>query len=195
MSLKIQEFRSQLELDGARPSQFHCELTFPTLAGGVQQKFTYSARASQLPGDSVSAIPVFYQGRELKFAGTRTFPEWTVTVVNDEDFIVRNAFEQWMSGMNSHAGNLRAPAFIKGDGGYQQDGWIRQLGKRGDVIKSYKIIGAFPVDLSPIDVDWQAGDAIEEYTVTLAYQWWETADTTDTVGNTAALSPLLPRID
>ena len=31
----------------------------------------------------------------------------------------------------------------------------------------------YPYDLSPIDVDWGANDQIEEFTVTLAYQWWE----------------------
>ena len=194
MSLRVQEFRSQLEYDGARPNLFQLELTFPILAGGAQQKFTFMARASQLPGDTVNQIPVFYQGRELKHAGNRTFPEWTVTVINDEDFIIKDAFELWMSGLNSHAGNLRAPGFIKGDGGYQQDGYITQLGKEGDFIKRYKIIGAFPVDVSPIELDWGANDQIEEFSVTLAYQWWE-SNTTDRVGNTERLSPILPRID
>lgn len=194
MSLRVQEFRAQLDFDGARPNLFHCEMTFPALAGGAQQKFKFQARASQLPGDTVNQIPVFYQGRELKFAGNRTFPEWTVTIVNDEDFTVRRAFEFWMSGINSHAGNLRAPQFLKGDGGYQQDGYIYQLGKTGDILKSYKLIGAFPTDLSPIDLDWGANDQIEEYSVTLAYQWWE-SDTTDSVGSTGATSPIFPRFD
>jgi len=48
----------------------------------------------------------------------------------------------------------------------------------------------FPIDIGPIELDWGANDQIEEYQVTFAYQWWE-AVTTDTVGNTGALSPLL----
>lgn len=193
MAFRVQEFRAQMNYDGARPNLFQCDLTFPTLAGGAQQQFTFMARAAQLPGDTVNQIPMYYFGRELKFSGNRTFPEWTVTIINDEDFQVRNAFEAWMSGMNEHVSNLRDPAFIKGDGGYQQDGFVTQYGKAGDVIKRYKFVGLFPIDIGPIELDWGANDQIEEYAVTLAYQWWE-SDTTDTVGNTGPLSPILPPI-
>ncbi len=190
MSLRVQEFRAQMNFDGARPNLFHCELTFPIISGGSQQQFTFMARASELPGDTVNQVPVFYQGRELKFAGNRTFSEWTVTVINDEDMQVRRAFELWLSGINSHAGNLREDNFIKGDGGYQQDGFITHLGKREDVLKRYKFVGCFPIDLSPISMDWSATDQIEEYQVTLAYQWWE-SDTTDSVAEGLVFSPIL----
>jgi hypothetical protein len=157
------------------------------------------ARAAQLPGSTVNHIPQFYFGRELKFSGNRTFPEWTVTVINDEDFVIRDAFEKWMSGLDSHVANLRDNAFIKGDNGYQQDGYITQYGKRGDIIKKYKFVGLFPIDVSPIELDWGANDTIEEYAVTFAYQWWEWADgnngaTTDSVGSGAFANPNLPLV-
>lgn len=201
MSFNVQEFRSQLNLDGARPNLFHCELAFPALAaaGAAQQKYTFMARAAQLPGSTINVVPQFYFGRELKFAGNRTFQEWTVTIVNDEDFMIRDAFEKWMSGMNSHVANLRNPNFIRGDGGYQSDGFITQQGKAGNTLKRYKFIGMFPVDITPIEVDWGANDTIEEYAVTFAYQWWEWAGgqngpTTDSVGASVTTSPLLPPI-
>lgn len=180
MAFRVQEFRSQLVEDGARPNLFQCTLTFPGIAtvSGASEKFTFMCRAASLPGRSNPAIPVNFFGRELKFAGQARFQDWTVTIINDEDFIVRNAFEKWLNGINSHAGNLRDPSLLQGDGGYQQDGRVVQYGKTGDVIKSYNFIGLFPVDLSPIDLAWDANDAIEEYAVTLSYQWWE-SDTTD----------------
>jgi hypothetical protein len=201
MPFRVQEFRAQMNYDGARPNLFHCEMTFPTLVGGsgAQNKFTFMARAAQIPGSTVNQIPQFYFGRELKFSGNRTFPEWTVTVINDEDFLIRDAFEKWMSGMNSHVGNLRHPSFEKGDGGYQQDAYVTHHGKVGDIIKKYKFVGLFPIDVSPIELDWGANDSIEEYAVTFAYQWWEWADgsngpTTDSVGSNGTLSPLLQPI-
>lgn len=193
MAFRVQDFRAQMNFDGARPNLFHCELTFPLTTGAAQQQFTFMARAAQLPGDTVNQVPVYYFGRELKFSGNRTFPEWTVTVINDEDFQVRNALELWMSGLNSHVANLRTPEFIKGDGGYQQDGYITHFGKAGDIIKRYKFVGLFPVDLGPIEMDWGANDQIEEYSVTFAYQWWESV-TTDTVGAATTFSPLLQPI-
>jgi hypothetical protein len=191
-----------MNYDGARPNLFQCELTFPTLVSGsgAQQKFTFMARAAQLPGSTVNQIPQFYFGRELKFSGNRSFPEWTVTIINDEDFIIRDAFEKWMSGLDSHVANLRTPEFIKGDNGYQQDGFVTQYGKTGDIIKRYKFVGLFPIDVSPIELDWGANDTIEEYAVTFAYQWWEWAGgnngpTTDAVGASVITSPILPRIE
>ena len=189
MSFNVQSFRSQMVLDGARPNLFECRLTFPLIgdAAGVAEKYTFMARAAQLPGSTVNQVPVNYFGRELKFAGNRTFPEWTVTVINDEDFMVRKAFERWMSGMNSHVGNRRIESFAKGDGGYQQDGSVNQFGKTGGIIKAYRFVGMFPIDLSPIDLDWGANDTIEEYSVTFAYQWWES--TRDTVTDGFSVSP------
>lgn len=201
MAFRVQEFRAQMNYDGARPNLFRCDLTFPTLTSvsGAQAQFSFMARAAQLPGSTVNQIPQYYFGRELKFAGNRTFPEWTVTVINDEDFKVRDAFERWMNGMNSHVNNLRNPAFLKGDGGYQQDGFVTHYGKDGVEIKRYKFVGLFPIDLSPIELDYGANDVIEEYAVTFAYQWWEwslgtNGPTTDTLGSNVPFSPILPPI-
>ncbi len=196
MPLNVQDFRAQMNYDGARPNLFRVEMAFPILTGAhaAQSKLTFMARAAQLPGDTVNQIPVFYMGRELKFAGNRTFPEWTVTIINDEDFIVKDAFEKWLSGINSHVSNLRDPAFIKADGGYQVDAYITQMGKRGDDLKRYRMIGCFPIDVSPIEMDWGANDTIEEFAVTFAYQWWEWAGgpngpTTDSLGSELDVGP------
>lgn len=201
MAFRVQEFRAQMNFDGARPNLFKCDLTFPILSAGnrAQTQFSFMARAAQLPGSTVNAVPQFYFGRELKFAGNRQFPEWSVTVINDEDFKIRDAFEKWMSGINSHAGNVRALPFTRGDGGYQQDGYVTQYGKDGAKIKKYKFVGLFPIDISPIELDWGANDTIEEYAVTFAYQWWEWAGgsngpTTDSVGINVPLSPILGTI-
>jgi hypothetical protein len=190
MAFNVNQFRSQLTGDGARPNLFECTLTFPILAssggatspGAVQdnvsltEKFTFMARAAQLPGSTVNQIPVNYFGRELKFSGNRTFPEWTVTIINDEDFRLRDAFEKWMHGLNSHVTNTRGVSFGNALG-YQQDGLVTQYGKSGEIIKEYTFVGMFPIDVSPIELDWGANDTIEEYAVTFAYQWWESNTT------------------
>jgi hypothetical protein len=190
MAFNVNQFRSQLTGDGARPNLFECTLTFPVLASsggaaspgaiqdnvGLTEKFTFMARAAQLPGSTVNQIPVNYFGRELKFSGNRTFPEWTVTIINDEDFKLRDAFEKWMHGLNSHVTNTRGASF-RNALGYQQDGLVTQYGKSGEIIKEYNFVGMFPIDVSPIELDWGANDAIEEYAVTFAYQWWESNTT------------------
>lgn len=186
-SFNVQEFRAQMTGDGARPNLFNCELPFlGNLLGTAAIKYNFMARTAQLPGSTVNQVPVNYFGRELKFAGNRTFTEWTVTIINDENFVIRNAFELWMSKLNSHVSNLRASGY-RNPANYQQDGIVRQFGKKGDVIKKYNFIGMFPIDITPIELDWGANDTIEEYAVTFAYQWWE-SDTTDSVAASGAPS-------
>jgi len=178
MAFSVTQFRSQMTGDGARPNLFEVSMPFPGFSapGNAQTKLTFMCKTAQLPGSTVGVVPVQYFGRELKFVGNRTFADWTITVINDEDFAVRNAFERWMNGINTHRGNLRNPAAVA-PAGYTQDAEVYQYGKNGERLKSYKFIGAFPTDITPIDVDWGSNDTIEEFSVTLSYQWWEAAET------------------
>lgn len=178
MAFSVNEFRSQLIGDGARPNLFQVSMPFPAFSTpeNAQEKLTFMCKTAQLPGATLGIIPVQYFGRELKFVGNRTFIDWTITVINDEDFMIRNAFERWMAGINSHALNIRNPAALP-PSGYSVDGEVTQYGKQGNTLKKYKFVGLFPTDLTPIDVDWGANDTIEEFSVTLSYQWWESVET------------------
>jgi len=180
MAFNVTEFRSQMVGDGARPNLFQVTLTFPAIAanGSVAgQKATFMAKAAQLPGSTVGTVPVYYFGRELKFAGNRTFTDWTLQIINDEDFVIRNSLESWMNAINSHSSNIRNSA-AGTPTGYTVDASVSQYGKTGNILKTYKFIGLFPLDVAPIDLDWQNNDTIEEYSATFAYQWWE-AETTN----------------
>lgn len=180
MAFNVAEFRSQMIGDGARPNLFAVTLTFPLLVnnGTVSgQKVTFMAKAAQLPGSTVGTVPVYYFGRELKFPGNRTFPDWTITIINDEDFTIRNSMENWLNVINSHAGNVRDAGAL-GTNGYSVDAEVTQYGKTGDTLKKYRFVGLFPQDVAPIDLDWGSNDSIEEYAVTFAYQWWQSDTTT-----------------
>ena len=196
MPFNVQQFRASLVDDGARAALFDVMLTFPLAVGTggtapgsfgtAQQQVTFRARSTTLPGDTVSSIGLNYFGREVKIAGNRSFTDWSFTVINDEDFNLRNAFERWMSGINSHVSNLRMPSMLSGDGGYQQDALVTQYGKAGDIIKQYKLVGCFPTDVAPIELDW-GSDSVEEFGVTFSYQWWESPDSTDTSSSVSTI--------
>lgn len=174
MAFEINQFRAQMIGDGARPNLFEVAMPFPVFSGNadVSTKLTFMCKTAQMPGSTVGVVPVQYFGRELKYVGNRTFADWTITVINDEDFVVRNAFERWLNALNSHTTNVRNPAALR-PSSYTVDANVTQFGKSGGELKKYKFIGMFPTDLSPIDVDWGANDTIEEFSVTLSYQWWE----------------------
>lgn len=192
MAFNINEFRSEMTFDGARPNLFEVFVNMPAagFAGGLEvtRKLTFMGRSAQLPGSTIGVVPMPYFGRTLNFAGNRTFADWTITVINDEDFTVRNAVERWMNAINSHRGNVRNPAALRntgpgGAGGYTADAEVIQYSKLGSGgvggtvgIKKYKLIGIFPVDLSPIDLDWANNDSIEEFSITFSMQWWECTD-------------------
>ena len=95
MAFNVNEFRTQMVGDGARPNLFEMEMPFPTFSApaNAQTKLTFMCRTTQLPGVTLGVVPVTYFGRELKFLGNRTFADLTITVINDEDFVVRNAMD------------------------------------------------------------------------------------------------------
>jgi hypothetical protein len=179
MAFNVTEFRANLLGDGARPNLFQVSLTFPAVANSpvAGQRLSFLAKTAQLPGSTVGIAPLYYFGRELKFAGNRSFPDWSITIINDEDFDVRNAFESWMNALNSHASNIRNPAAYN-QLLYTTDAKVTQFSKTGAPLKIYNFVGLFPTDVSPIELDWGTNDSIEEFSVTLAYQFWE-SDTTN----------------
>ena len=179
MAFNVAEFRANMVGDGARPNLFQVTLVFPTIASNgaaAGQKTTFMAKSAQLPGSTVNQFPLYYFGRELKFAGNRTFTDWTLQIINDEDFIIRNSLESWMNAINSHASNVRNSGAVN-PSNYSVDAIVTQYGKAGDVLKTYKFVGLFPVDIAPIDLDWGTNDSVEEFSATFAFQYWE-SDTT-----------------
>lgn len=180
MAFNVTEFRANMLGDGARPNLFSVTLVFPTFAlngTSAGQKTTFMAKSAQLPGSTVGTVPLFYFGRELKFSGNRSFTDWTLQIINDEDFLIRNALESWMNALNSHESNIRNSAALTSSD-YSVDAVVTQYGKAGNVLKSYNFVGVFPLDVSPIDLDWGSNDTIEEYSTTFAFQYWESNTTT-----------------
>lgn len=171
MAFNIQEIRSQLVLGGARASLFQVQIANPANGAG-DIKVPFMVKAAQLPASTLGMIEVPYFGRKIKIAGDRTFAEWTVTVINDEDFLIRNAMEQWMNSINSHAGNIRefgsASPLL-----YKSNAQITQFSKTGVPIREYTFNGMFPTEVSTIEMAWETTDAIEEFTVTFQYDFWE----------------------
>src|SRR6056300_513597 len=109
MAFNVNEIKSQLTLGGAKASLFQVQVLNPVNSGG-DLKTPFMVKAAQIPESTLGVIEVPYFGRKVKIAGDRTFAEWTVTVINDEDFLVRNAMEEWMASINTHEGNIRAAA-------------------------------------------------------------------------------------
>jgi hypothetical protein len=184
----IDTFRSYVDSDFARPNLFQVELNFPaalagtTTSGGsnadLKKKSIVLVKAANLPASTVGVIEVPFRGRTLKIAGDRTFEPWTVTVMNDSKFQLRSYFEQWISKIQYQNENFSDFSKISE---YQTTAIVRQLGRQGDVLRSYEFQGIFPTNVSAIDLAWESNDSIEEYTVEFQVQYWTQKDDSDAI--------------
>jgi len=202
----LDKFKSTLTGGGARPNLFEVILNFPegakpeakdnqdankSTGTSFDEKTRFLVKAANLPASNITPIDIPFRGRNLKIAGDRTFDVWTITVINDTDFAIRNAMERWMNGMN----NLRNATGDTTPNDYQSDAYVYQLGRNGldrpqqggvidgpsnddaiPVLKGYRFYGVFPTNISAIELSYDQPDTIEEFTVDLQVQWWDALD-------------------
>ena len=166
MAFNINEFKSQLVGGGARGTLFQCQILNP-VAPEADFKTPFMVKAAELPGSDLGSYVVPYFGRKIKYAGDRTFVDWTVTVINDEDFLVRNALESWSNAINTHDSNLRS---LPSD--YKSNGLITQYGKDGTPLRTYVFEGMYPTKIAAITMNWNDVDTIEDFQVTFEYDFW-----------------------
>ena len=171
--LGVDDFKSKLVGGGARANLFKATVNFPAIAGGNVELTSFLIKGAQLPASTIGAINVPFRGRQVLIAGDRTFEPWTINVINDTDFSIRNAFERWMNAINQHRNNTGLTNPVD----YQADMQVAQLDKAGNEVKVYNFRGTFPTAVSAIDLSYESTDAIEEFTVELQVQYWE-SDTT-----------------
>ena len=193
----ITAFKSKLQGGGARPNLFEVEIpSFPVAAGqnvwrtGDNQEadtFKFLCKTAQLPASNIAEIAIPFRGRTLKVAGDRTFDTWTVSIINDENFLLRNAFEAWMQGISKNSNNTGAT----NPGSYMTYALVHQLGRGADKgiqstsnsdavsgqsitpLKTYTFYDIFPTEVSAIDLSYDNSDVIEEFSVTFQVQYWE----------------------
>jgi hypothetical protein len=171
--LGVDDFKSKLRGGGARPNLFKATVNFPGYAGGDVELTSFLCKAAQLPASVMNVIEVPFRGRQLKIAGDRTFETLTATILNDTDFTIRNAMERWMNGINSHQSNTGLTNPVD----YQADLVVEQLDRDETVLKTYNFRGAFPINVSAIDLNYETVDTVEEFTVEFAVQYWESGTT------------------
>lgn len=168
----VERFKAELANGGARPNQFAVQLTFPNYVASraaAIKKGPFLVTAAELPGQTIGVAPVYYRGRLVKYAGDREFAPFNCTILNDSAFTIRTALEQWLNGiedMQNKTGRL-VPAQ------YQTDMFITQLDRNGVVLKSYKLLGAFPTEIGTVPLDFGSNDQMSNFPVSFQYQSFE----------------------
>ena len=173
MAFKVTDFKSNLVSGGggARPSLFKIDVNGEGDASGFS--FSDSAnilvKAAALPANNIAALPVNYGGRAYKLNGFRTFDNWTTTVINDDNMEVRQKIMQWMRVMSGAFDGTRDASFSKTFAA--GNATVTQISVDGTDLHTYKFYGLWPTELAEVPLDW-ASDAIQEFTVTWAYDYW-----------------------
>ena len=187
----IDSFKARLVQGGARPNLFEVEMDFPSGVGIFDEEIENTThrmmiKGAQLPASNIQEVVVPFRGRQLKVAGDRRFDPWTITVINDGDFKLREAFERWanfITKVSDGSGTINPTDYFA-------EWVVNQLGRadtdlnvRGDqsgatlpVLRRYKMHGCWPSVVSPIELSYDTADTIEEFQVTLQVQWWEAYD-------------------
>ena len=177
----ISQFKSKLIGGGARPNLFEVEFTtLPTnvVSNWDAEIFSFMCKAANLPAQNIASIDIPFRGRIFKVAGDRTIDTWTVTVINDEDFRFRTAFENWtqqIANLNDNIGTTDPSA-------YMTNAKVIQLGRGSEkssqnsggannvALKEYEFVDIFPTNVAAIDLSYDTGDTIEEFTVEFQVQ-------------------------
>ena len=189
----LSQFKSKLAGGGARPNLF--EVNIPAFPGAVSDAwgsgdaqeagiFSFLCKAAQLPASTVNAVQVPFRGRQMKVAGERTIDDWTITVINDEDFKLRTAFERWANVMSK----LDDATGVTNPTSYMADAYVHQLGRgstnfaekndggQSAILRTYKFFDIFPNAVSEIALDYGTEGTVEDFTVTFSVQFFTIGD-------------------
>ena len=188
----LSQFKSKLLGGGARPNLFEVQVNFPTAVNlGIQgdnpnnsfnqDTFRFLCKAAALPASNIANIDVPFRGRIFKVAGDRTFENWTVTVINDENFNHYRAFQAWMQNIGQYGDS----SGMTNPSDYMGQATVYQLGRNSSTrqaagspatdsrtIAQYKFEDIWPTTVSNIDLSYDSSDAIEEFTVDFQVQYW-----------------------
>ena len=197
----LRDFKSKLAGGGARPNLFEASInSFPTAISEAWDNsseaeggaFKFLCKSTALPASNLGSIEIPFRGRTLKVAGDRTFDDWTVTIINDEDFRLRTAFERWSNVMSQ----LDDATGVTNPTSYMTDAFIQQLGRgpeagaasnnggNSSVLRSYKFFDVFPVTVGEIALSYDTTDALEEFDVTFRYQYFTVGSSGDSGAST-----------
>ena len=194
MTFAVTDFKTQLATGGggARPSLYTIDINGPGNLSFSSTTSNILVKAATIPASTLAPLTVNYMGRAYKTPGFRTFDVWNVTILNDEDMAARSQIIAWMRYLGGKLAGERTDTFggkadTLGSGGYEGDATVTQMGKDGVAKQTYKMFQMWPTELGEIALDWSS-DAIEEYTVAFAYDYWSHGEATAPA--TATVAPI-----
>ena len=175
----ITSFKSRISRGGLRPTQFECELTLPqgnnlSYYGKYFReldKWRFLCKSVQVPSSQLTTTSVgLPAGGALKLPSSRIFEPWSVSVISDDNMLIRAMLEDWSRSCMGHQN-------LYGSGQLSQlfgTAMVRQLSVDGEPVREYYLEGLYPMMIDAQDLSADATDTISEFGVTFNYQYHET---------------------
>ena len=173
----VSTFKSQLANSGgsARPNLFKVSIKSVKTTQSLDSDQEFLVKATQIPASTIAEAPLNYGGRVIKYAGFRTYANWTTTIINDEEFAIRNKIQNWMRRISGALDGKRSVSFGRyadANGQYNEGtGTITQVNKDGRDGESYTVNNIWPTSIASMALDWST-DGFMEYSVEWCFDTW-----------------------
>ena len=167
-SSTLSNFKGALAFGGARPSLFEMTVSTPSTIGNNFDDMKTHCNVSAIPPLTVTPIERQYFGRTVKIPGDMVFGDLNTTIINSENFSIRNDIDDWMNAMNTHVANV---------GFSNNNDWagsltLTQYSKDGESLMSWTFVDAWPQTVAEIALSYDTASDIEQYDVTWAYNYY-----------------------
>ena len=167
-SSTLSNFKGALEFGGARPSLFEMTVSTPSTIGNNFDDMKTHCNVSAIPPLTVTPIERQYFGRTVKIPGDMVFGDLNTTIINSENFSIRNDIDDWMNAMNTHVANV---------GFSNNNDWagsltLTQYSKDGESLMTWTFVDCWPQTVAEIALSYDTASDIEQYDVTWAYNYY-----------------------
>ena len=169
----IDKFKSNvLKKSGARPYLFRIYF-YSTPVGQIVNGDQYLlVKGGDIPGRTINQTPINYGGRVMKLPANSVFDDWTVTIINDQNFTIRNKICEWMrfmvGGFDGTKSKSLGSVDIKKN---EASAIIEQWDMTGSAVQSYQFHNMWPNAIADTAVDWGT-ETYQEFGVTFSYDYW-----------------------
>lgn len=192
MTLNIDSFRTNIDV--VRPNLFYARLTLPFSIEGITitrdplgfytygnvtdiSKFEFRCEATELPGRTVATYDDQSTGTTKKLAYDITYNDINLTIIASEDMNERKVFERWIDYIvnpSTHNNPTGKGGLVKYYDDYAKGVLtISQLNNDGDkVIAEYTMHGAYPIQVSAMNLSWAEFDTYQRFSVTMTYRYY-----------------------
>lgn len=194
MSSAIQNILARTLGDLARATKYEVFFAFTDPKSQLDKDTLIAmGKTASFPGKSHTTIDFKYKGRSVPIKGQTKYTQtWECTFYLTEDHKLKNAFENWIEALDqkhnyfdvTESDSIPGMQAKHSTSGYTTELFIYQKNFYDDAeTAEYILHNAFPVDVAPVQTNYESLGQTQEFTVTFAYSHFTSQVLKGTAGN------------